>query len=109
MSQQHMEENPTLTMTQFMESLNVVNMTESVSNKIAENLNNNIDELKERIEAKILLNDQQISLAHSLGQRSMFNSLTQPEDGSVQALSDKDAVMQCLDFWLSQSTQETTT
>ena len=49
--------------------------------------------------------DQMISLAHSLGQKNPFNSLTQPEDPTTQALPDIEALERCLDLWNSEGAE----
>jgi hypothetical protein len=78
MFKKHTEENPTLTMDQLLDNLRGVAMEEIVTKKIKDNINANIIMLKEMIMAKTLTVDEQVELAHSLGQRILFNSLTQP-------------------------------
>jgi hypothetical protein len=109
MSQKHLDENPTTSMTQFLESLRTVNMAAEVRQKISANFNTNIDELKDIIAARNLTVDEQISLVHSLGQRSLFNSLIKPLDPMVSAVSDEETLWMCLHSWISQATEERTT
>ena len=109
MCQRFKEENPGLTCAQFIESLRSVNMSEAVIDKMKETLANNIERLKELIADGCLVDDEDIALAHSLGQRDFFNSLTWPTDPATPAITDQDALLRCLDMWKSEVTEMTST
>ena len=102
-------QNPEIRMTQFIETLRAVEMTEAVKNKMSENLNANITTLKELIAVGHLVKDETVALAHSLGQKDFFNSLTQPADPATPAILDKDALIRCLDMWKSEAKEITST
>jgi hypothetical protein len=104
LAQKHFADNPTITLAQFVESLEGVNMSDAVAEKIKANLEYASKDMKERIEAKNLTDEEQVSLAHSLGQRNLFNSLTRPEDPVAQAVPDREALVMCLDTWTTNTT-----
>ena len=108
MAHKFLETHPT-TMTLFLDSLTSVNMRHVVASKLMANLQDSTDDLKDRIVSKNLTANEQIELAHSLGQRSLFNCLTQPQDASVVAISDQDALAICVNTWKNQATEMTCT
>ena len=108
MSEKYVETQQT-TMVQFVESLRVANMSEAVVDKMATNLSSGVEELKGMVRSRFLTDSEQIGLAHSLGQRDLFDRLTVPTEVSAVAVPDQEALVTCLDTWRSQATELTNT
>ena len=124
LTQQLFKTQTTLTMSQFMDSLATASMMNAATrvpltrsltlrDVVAEQIKLNIeyitDDLKGRITARNLTDNEQIELAISLGQGNLFNLLTRPQDPNTLAISDHNALATCVDTWRSQATQMTST
>ena len=97
MCQRFTEENPGISVQLFFENIRCTNITDEVNAQIFHNLVRNIQKVKDSI--PVMTSDQIISLAHTLGYKNSFNSLTCPEDSTTPALSDQAALETCLDLW----------
>ena len=104
---QKLMENCCLSLAEFMESLTLVNMRDPVARKLEANLTDSTEDLKTRIVSMNLTDNEQIALAHSLGQRSLFNCLTRPQDPAVSAMSDQEALICCVDTWRNEAKELT--
>lgn len=103
---------PDLTIEKLINSLTCISdidLAQRVKDKLSSNLTMMMRELQDRIVARHLTADAQVELAHSLGQRQLFNSLTQPTDPSVPAVEDTEALVTCLKAWESGATGLLTT
>ena len=124
LTQEIFKTRPSLTLADFMDSLGTVNMMncatrvpltrtftmrDVVAEKLKLNLEQSIDDLKSRITARNLTDNEQIELAQSLGQRNLFNLLTRPLDPKVIAVADQHALVTCVDTWGNQATEHTST
>ena len=103
-TQKLQENHPTETMAEFMDTMGRINMDNAIFAQIQTNLQECTSFLKESITACILTDNEQIALAKNLGQRSLFNILTRPQDPGMAAVSDQEALVTCVDTWRNKAT-----
>ena len=105
LTNEYLQNNPEVSLPEFLEILASVNMDSAVKNKMKDNLTTATNDLKERVKANTLTGDEMVGVAHSLGQRSLFTSLTRPLQ--PPALPDQEALLSCLQAWQDQATEMT--
>jgi len=109
LAKKYQENNSETSTRTFLESLSCISMESEVRAKMKEHLMIAINDVKDRIIADIFNDDEMLALAHSLGQRELFNSMAQPTESDKTAVSDQEALLKCLETWTSQTTQSTNT